>query len=878
MSPNDWQKLEELFNSAVSLSPSERVAFIADKCQSNETLRRELEMMLAHDQAAGEFIESPAYVVEAKTIADDSDEAWVGQSFGQYQIVRVLGRGGMGVVYLAFDEVLRRNVALKFLHDGVATDTTRLFRFKQEARAASALNHPNILTIFDFGDNHEHQFTVTEYVEGVTLRERMMRQNISLKETLDLCSQIASALAAAHAAGIIHRDIKPENIMLRHDGLIKILDFGLAKLADTAIRDLEKSTEVNTTPGMVIGTVQYMSPEQLRGQKVDGRTDIWSLGVILYEMLAGRPPFSGETQSDMIAMILQTKPAFDWRTAACPAELEWILKKALAKDHDERYQSVKELLIDLKRLAKEVDSGIIMSALPTVPLDEGRLIANGDAPVSPGNSSSDDNLRPRSVLSSDRSSTSRRRRISKSISSIAIIPFVNLSGDPGAEYLSDGITESIINNLSQLPRLRVMARSTVFRYKGSDMDPQEIGNQLGVHAVLTGRVLQVKGSLVISTELVRIADGSQLWGQHFNRQAGDIFAVQEEIARQISEKLHMQSSSEDKRRLAKRHTQNAEAYQLYLKGRYFWNKRTPEGFQKAIPWFDEAARKDPNYALAHAGLADCSTLLNFYGVVQPKVTMSHAKSAVQKAIEADEALAEVHSSAAMVAFWYDWDWLRAEIEFERAIKLNPAYASAHEFYGWYLAAMGQDRAVEEGLRAIDLDPLEPAVILALGKSYYFLRRFDEAIDLCRRTLSIDPDFVPARFFLGQTFIQKGKFAEALSEFDRGQHKLGETAFGTAVIARAKALAGERETAARMLTELEAAASSGQSYVPAFGVAMGHAALENTADALVWLERACDERSLWMVYLNVDPVFDSLRQEPRFQQLIDTLNFAPKPSE
>src|SRR5262249_17988921 len=347
-----------------------------------------------------------------------------------------------------------------------------------------------------------------------------------------------------------------------------------------------------------------------------------------------------------------------------------------------------------------------------------------------------------------------------------------------------------------------------------------------------GRI-QIKDSLVMGTELVRVADGSQLWGQHFNCQAGDIFTVQEEIVRRISEKLKMGSSQADKKRLTQRHTQDAQAYKLYLNGRYFWNKRTPEGFQRATRWFDQAARKDPNYALAHAGLADCSTLLNFYGVVEPRVTMAHAKSAVQKAMKADEALAEVHSSAAMVAFWYDWDWLRAEIEFKRAIKLNPAYAQAHEFYGWYLAATGQaERSIEEGLRAIDLDRLEPAVNLALGKSCYFLRRFDDAIDLCQRALRIDPDFVPARFFLGQAYVQKGKFAEAFNEYDRGRRNLGESAFGTAVIAHGRALAGDRKAATKTLKELQA--PSGENYIASYGPAMIHAALGNVEDALTWL--------------------------------------------
>ena len=876
MNSERFKKLEGLFHAGLALESKDRPAFIAASCDNDGDLRRELEQMLVHYESAGDFIELPAYVVEADAIVSEPAETLLGQSFGQYQIVRVLGKGGMGIVYLAFDQVLRRKVALKFLHEDFSGDASRLVRFRQEARAASALNHPNILTIFEFGKKDKRQFTVTEYVEGETLRQRMLGKQIGLSEALDLCGQIASALTAAHAAGIVHRDIKPENIMRRHDGLLKVLDFGLAKLTDSSSlgpnHDPEASTQVNTGSGMIIGTVQYMSPEQLRGQDADARTDIWSLGVVLYEILAGDVPFSGDTQSDIIALILKAKPSFSWRIDS-PPELAWILKKALAKDREERYQSVRELLIDLKRLGHEIQAETWSGTLLSPGYDR-------DPPASISSINPEPELkthgRERPRLSTDRPVTSIRKRARKTITSIAIMPFVNLSGEAGAEYLSDGITESIINNLAQLPRLRVMARSTVFRYKGLDVDPQEVGAELGVHAVLTGRVLQINDSLVIGAELVRVADGSHLWGQNFNRNADDILGVQEEIASQISEKLQMQSSSEEKKRLAKRPTQSAEAYQLYLKGRYFWNKRAPEGFQKAIGWFDLATKVDPDYALAYAGLADCSTLLNLYSITQPRITMAHAKSAVEKALQADEALAEVHSSRAMVAFWYDWDWLQAEVEFERAIKLNPSYASAHEFYGWFLAATGEfSRSIDEGKRAIELDPLEPAVNLALGKSYYFAHQYDDAIELCHRALSLGSDFVPAHFFLGQSFLQQGLFTDALAAFDRGLNVLGKSPFGTAVIAHAKALGGDRAAAEEALQGLLKDVKSGNAYVPAFGVAMVYAGLGNTEEALTWIERAWDERSLWIVYLKVDPVFDSIRGEPRFQHLIDRLKLPRK---
>ena len=356
------------------------------------------------------------------------------------------------------------------------------------------------------------------------------------------------------------------------------------------------------------------------------------------------------------------------------------------------------------------------------------------------------------------------------------------------EYLADGITESIINSLSQLPKLRVVPRSTVFRYKEQQVDPQQIGQDLNVRAVLTGRLVQMNDRLIIKVELTDVANDSQLWGEHYNRNLSDILQLEEDISKEISEKLRIKLTGEARKRLIKRHTKNIDAYQAYLKGRYYWNKRTPEGFQKAIESFEQATKVDPNYALAYSGLADCSTLLNYYSVSPPKVAMAHAKSAAQKALAADEALAEVHASAAMVAFWYDWDWLRAQIELERAIKLNPSYPSAHEFYSWFLAAMGNfSQSVDEGRKAVDLEPLAPAINMALGKSYFFCRRYDDAVRLCRRALDLDSELVPARYFLGQSYLQQGRFYRALAEYRKADKVLGELPFGAAVFAHAEAL-------------------------------------------------------------------------------------------
>jgi serine/threonine-protein kinase len=507
MDPKRWQKLEELFHAALERAPDSRASFVAEACGNDDDLRRELESMLSHDEQSKSFIESPAYVMAAESILNDQlKDGLIGKTLGSYQIVSQLGKGGMGVVYLATDQKLQRKVALKMLPADLTDDPTRVQRFKQEARAASALNHPNILTIFEIEERDGQHYIATEFVEGATLREL---NKMGLQAILDAAIQITSALAAAHASGIVHRDIKPENIMRRTDGYIKVLDFGLAKLIEAAGSSPEASTAVNTDPGTIIGTVQYMSPEQIRRLELDERTDIWSLGIVIYELLAGQSPFKAATESDVIASILQKKPSFEWRLQNVPPEVEWILKKALAKDKEERYQTARDLLIDLKRLRREMDFVDDLGHFDQTESGAARsgktasLRSKSDAPVESARKAN------RASSGSGRSSPSAsRKRSRRAINSLAIMPLVNASADPNAEYLSDGITESIINNLSQLPNLRVMARSTVFRYKGQEVDPLEAGRELGVRAVMTGRVLQLEDNLVIRTELVHVADGT----------------------------------------------------------------------------------------------------------------------------------------------------------------------------------------------------------------------------------------------------------------------------------------------------------------------------------------------------------------------------------
>jgi serine/threonine-protein kinase len=581
-------------------------------------------------------------------------------AISHYRILTKLGAGGMGEVYLAEDTKLNRKVALKILPAEVAANEDRMRRFVQEAKSASALNHPNIITIYEIDQVDSAHFIASEFIDGQTLRERMRNEPLKLGQALDVAIQISSALSAAHAAGIIHRDIKPDNIMLRRDGIVKVLDFGLAKLTErprSQMVDSEAPTRavVKTEPGLVLGTAVYMSPEQARGLSVDERTDIFSLGVVLYELVAARLPFEGSTSSEVVASILSDKepqPLARY-SREVPTELERIVSKALRKDRDERYQTIKDLLIDLRTLKHklEVDAEIDR----TVPL-EFRGAASTSAGLSKLATVSAAAAAPTGTAVANSSaeyivSEIKRHKLAvaiillvvcsgvalfayhvaprnteAAIDSIAVIPFVNQNQDPEAEWISDGLTDSIINSLTQLPNLKVIGRNSVFRYKGKETDALAVGNDLGVRAVLTGRLMQRGETMLISTELVDVSNNKQLWGEQYERKVADILSVQREIAREITNNLRPTLSGVERARADKQYTANPEAYQLYQRGRYYWSKRTVADFQKAITFFEQATEKDPNYALAYSGLADSYALLSGYGDESPRQLMPKARA------------------------------------------------------------------------------------------------------------------------------------------------------------------------------------------------------------------------------------------------------------
>jgi serine/threonine protein kinase/tetratricopeptide (TPR) repeat protein len=822
---------------------------------------------------------------------------------GPYEIIALIGAGGMGEVYRAKDTKLERTVALKILPAEIASDQQRMHRFIQEAKSASALNHPNIITIYEIGQADSVNFIATEFIDGVTMREHLSSRRMKLEEMLDVAVQVASALSAAHAAGIVHRDIKPENIMLRRDGYVKVLDFGLAKLVERqTMVDSDALTKplFKTAPGMVMGTVVYMSPEQARGLAVDARTDIWSFAVVLYEMVAGQAPFKGETATDVIVAVVKTEPPpLSDYVPDVPAELERIVMKALDKDREQRYQTIEDLLIDLRRLRKRVEAEAEMGR--TIPL---RLKGGVVSATSSGRSAIETPKRVStaelgvahptssaeylvSAIKRNKKNTavglailiisivgvayfSFVRSSNAAIDSIAVLPFTNITVDPSTEYLSDGITESIINSLSRLPRMRVMARSTVFSYKGQQVDPRKVGRDLGVDAVLMGRVNQRGDTLIIQADLVNVADGSQLWGEQYNRKFADIFAVQEEIAREVSDKLRLRLSGEQKQQLAKRYTENTEAYQLYLKGRYYWNKRTEETLKQAIEYFNQAIALDPSYALAYAGVADCYHILPFYSDLQAKDLCPKARAAAIKALEIDDTLAEAHAALAMVKWDYDWDFAGAEREFKQALELNPNYASVHQWYAEYLATMGRhEEAIAEAKRAREIDPLSLIINTVEGFIFYLARKYDLAIEKLRKTLEMDPNFARAHLYLGQAYVEKRRYEEAIAEFQKAATLSGNSPETLALLGYANAVSGKKSEAQKIVKEL-----SERRYTSPYWMAVVHTSLNEKDQALARLEDAYESRYLWLVFFNVDPKFDSLRSDPRFAELVRRVGLTP----
>lgn len=754
---------------------------------------------------------------------------------GRYEVIAPIGAGGMGEVYRARDLRLQREVAIKVLPEHLAEDAAALARFEREARAVAALSHPNLLAIYDFGADAGVSFAVTELLHGGTLRAALAAGGLPWRRAAEVGASLAEGLAAAHSRGIVHRDLKPDNVFLTSEGRVKILDFGLARWVreeSTEDQTSAPTTPDPTQPGTVLGTVGYMSPEQVRGEPTTAASDVFAFGCVLHETLTGRPAFTGGTPFERMAAILRDEPHPPSRQAPdVPAEVDALVASCLVKSAAHRSASAGELAKRLRDLASAgaSDPTIVASA---------------------------------SATSAARAAVRRAPRVK----SLAILPFVNPAADPEMEYLTEGIAESLINGLSQLRKLRVMARSTMFRYAG-DADPQHVGRELGVTTVLSGRITPRGSALAISVELVDASNGYRLWGARFDRPIADLLSVQEEIAREITTNLKLTLEPEQKKRLAKRYEADREAYPLYLKGRYHWNKSTVPSIRKALEYFEHAIEKDPTYALAWAGVSDCYAALGMdrYAAMPPREAIPKAKAAARKALEIDDSLAEAHTSLGYARV-LDWEWAGAEEELRRAIQRNPDYALAHHFYGWLLAARGRfDEGLAEFRKALEIDPLSLIVNCDHGWAHYCARRHDEAIEILTKTLEMDARFPQAYLWLGLTEIEKQRYDHAIAAFEEGARLTGGSPTMIAGKGVALALAGRDAEAERLLTEYEERAETG--YVPMATMVQLNMYTGRVDRAFTWLEKAFEYKASFVVPMKVYPFFDPIRSDPRFGDLL-----------
>ncbi len=770
-------------------------------------------------------------------------------TISHYRILSKIDKGGMGEVYLAQDTTLDRKVAVKMLTHECCDDSERLQRFVQEAKTASALNHPNIITIFQFGSHEDTHFLACEYIEGRELGD-LLADKLPLESVLEISVQVVSALKTAHDAGIIHRDIKPNNIMVRNDGIIKVLDFGLAKLTNLSRKnrvDDQAATvaKLDTIPGLVMGTPNYMSPEQARGKDIDHLTDIFSFGVVLYEMLTRIRPFEGETVSDVIAAVI-TKDPVPLREIDrnLPPELELIIARALRKEKRDRYQTADELLTDLSELRQDLqvrDRLVRSDKTNSSILNAGNNHSPGSAPA-------------------------------ESKSTIAVLPFRNMSVDNGNDYFSEGLTEEIIMNLSKLNSLRVVASGSTIHYIDEGKTHKQTADDLGVQYLLEGSVRRQGNDLRITAQLVDTKHQAYLWSETYRGTIKDIFEIQEKVATEIVRALEVRLSPDEQQNLKKRFTENTEAYQLYLQGRFFWNKRSEEGLKTAIRYFEEAIEKDPKYALAWAGIADSYSLLGEYGTIPRKELYPKAEAAVEKALEFDDRLAEVHTSLASLLMLNKWDWENSKREFELALELNPNYATAHHWYShWFLNMGDLDKSIRMISRAAELDPVSQAIIKDKGIALYYNRQFDSAIELALKTLELDPLYPAAHRLLSLSYQGTGRFDEAIAENAKWGKLTGnrlETKFG---LAQLYAVSGKRQEAKDLVRDIENNKSMSDNVYR--GLALVHAALGENDRAFEMLEKSYELREESLLSLKVDPKMEPLHSDPRFSKLLMKIGVA-----
>jgi len=896
MNSDQWQKAKDLFEAALQCPPDKRRRFLDENCGGDADVRREVESLLAASDDAASFLEQPAVGEVAEIIAGQKSPA--GKTLGHYKILQQIGAGGMGEVYLAKDKKLDRQVAIKILNEQFSCDDSNLGRFTQEAKSASSLNHPHILVIYEIGTDGDAHYIVSEFVEGKTLREHFKQSPMKLSEVLDVSIQIAGALTAAHAAHIIHRDIKPENIMVRPDGYVKILDFGLAKLVELqkSLIGLEDETakQNQTAKGVILGTVNYMSPEQAKGERVDARSDIFSFGIVIYELITGRMPFAGDSVSETFANLINAEPQPLLRYAAnVPDELQRIVSKMLRKNKDERYQTMKGLLADLKDTQQELEfQNKLERTNPPLREEAKTQIINAattDAPHTPSSVKSVANEVKKhkfsfavclivllSAIGSGIWFFGNRAAHKTTIESIAVLPFVNESGNADVEYLSDGMTETLISSLSQIPKLNIKARSSVFRYKGKDTNAQTIGKELNVQAILNGTVVQRGQDLALHIELIDAQTESVLWSADYKQPMANLVSLQSEITRDVSGKLKIKLSGADEQKLTKNYTENAEAYRLYLKGRYYWYKFPAREFEKSRDYFQQAIDVDPTYALAYAGLAAYYGFASANGFLPPSSeNWLKSESAVNKALALDDTLPDAYNALAGVTLYYYDDWAWTERELKRAIELNPNYAEARAHYARNLLDVGRsEEALAQMKKVLELEPLSVAYSRILARMLFQTREYDRAIEQYQKTIELDPNDAYTHELLGDTYEQKGMPKEAIAEWSKAL-RLTEDNEAAAMLERTFS-ASSFNAAARALWQKKLERFNEKikrgEYVPAMNYALAYTLLADKEQAFAGLAKAEQERNRLKYDVKLDPIYDSLRDDPRFQDLLRRVGF------